>query len=178
MEIIDLTDEICSKVKLYPGDPKVELKLVHSLKKQGWRLRKLSFGSHTGTHVDAFSHMVKNGKPLSKIPLDRFFGPAKLVKISDKFPFKIGLVFASGKLIAPLFDKIVESGAPFIAVSTGCCFSVDLERKLLKHGVITFTDLINVDQLPEGRTFMFYGFPLKIKNGDGSPVRAVAILSN
>ena len=36
-------------------------------------------GSHTGTHVDAFSHMHKDGETLEEIPLERFFGKARLV---------------------------------------------------------------------------------------------------
>ena len=46
---------------------------------------------------------------------------------------------------------------------------VDLERKLLQSGILTITDLVNMDKLPEDKEFMFYGVPLKIKDGDGSP---------
>ena len=36
-------------------------------------------------------------------------------------------------------------------------------------------NLCNLNKLV-GRRFMFYGFPLKIRNGSGSPIRAVAVL--
>ena len=36
-------------------------------------------------------------------------------------------------------------------------------------------NLCNLDQVA-GKRFMFYGFPLKIRKGSGSPIRAVAIL--
>jgi len=36
-------------------------------------------------------------------------------------------------------------------------------------------NLCNLDQVA-GKRFMFYGFPLKIRGGSGSPIRAVAVL--
>ncbi len=54
--------------------------------------------------------------------------------------------------------------------------SEDLEYNLLKNKIITYTDLINLDQLPMEREFLFIGLPLKLKDCDGSPVRAVALL--
>ena len=45
-----------------------------------------------------------------------------------------------------------------------------------KNEIVTVTDLVNLEKLPLGKQFMFYGLPLKIKDGDGSPIRAVAVL--
>lgn len=176
MRVIDLSQTIFSGMKVYPGDPEVEIKQVRSLDKEGWRLQLLKMGSHTGTHVDAFSHMAKGGKTLGQIPLERFFAKARIVKVEKDFPNKVGLVFASEKLDMSLFEKIVAAKPQFIAVSSDCEFEVDLERKLLESGIITFTGLVNVDRLPRGKEFIFYGFPLKIRGGDGSPIRAVAII--
>ena len=39
-----------------------------------------------------------------------------------------------------------------------------------------YTGLVNLECLPKQETFIFYGLPLKIKSGDGSPVRAIAII--
>ena len=52
----------------------------------------------------------------------------------------------------------------------------ELERLLLARQILTYTDLVNLNQLPEGAEFTFYGLPLSIAGGDGSPVRAVAII--
>lgn len=43
-------------------------------------------GSHTGTHVDAYSHMHKGKETLDEIPLERFFGKALRIKLGDGFP--------------------------------------------------------------------------------------------
>ena len=46
-----------------------------------------------------------------------------------------------------------------------------------KYGITHFENLANLDQVV-GKRFTFMGFPLKIRNGTGSPVRAVALLED
>ncbi len=48
---------------------------------------------------------------------------------------------------------------------------------VLGKGLIIIENLTNLHLL-QGETFIFSAFPLKIKEGDGSPVRAVAIIHN
>jgi kynurenine formamidase len=45
------------------------------------------------------------------------------------------------------------------------------------HGITHFENLANLDQLV-GRQFTFMGFPLRIREGTGSPVRAVALVDD
>lgn len=45
------------------------------------------------------------------------------------------------------------------------------------RGITHYENLANLDQLV-GKRFTFVGFPLRIRNGTGSPVRAVAILES
>ena len=45
------------------------------------------------------------------------------------------------------------------------------------RGITHYENLANLDQLV-GKRFTFAGFPLRIRNGTGSPVRAVAILES
>lgn len=45
------------------------------------------------------------------------------------------------------------------------------------YGITHFENLANLDQLV-GKRFTFMGFPLRIRNGTGSPVRAVALVSD
>ncbi len=172
MEVIDLSVPIYTGMKVYPGDPEVLIKIVHTYKEKNWLLRKISFGSHTGTHVDAFSHMDKKGMTLDDIPISSFFGRACAVKTSDELPAQVGLIFTDIPDI-PLFTAIIAANPTFVG---GNEITIPLQKVLLQRGIVTFTGLANLHLLPENRNFMFYGFPLKIKNGDGSPVRAVAVI--
>jgi kynurenine formamidase len=44
-----------------------------------------------------------------------------------------------------------------------------------EHGMVHYENLMNLDQLV-GKQFTFAGFPLRVRGGTGSPVRAVALL--
>ncbi|HIE46952.1 MAG TPA: cyclase family protein, partial [Nitrosopumilus sp.] len=52
-----------------------------NLKEDGYNLELLFLSSHTGTHLDAPYHFVKNGLKINQIPLDRLIGKAILIKI-------------------------------------------------------------------------------------------------
>ncbi len=176
MKIIDLTQTIEAGMKVYDGDPEVKIKEIHTLKKKGWRLKQLSFGSHAGSHVDAPYHMKEDGAKLDELPLDKFFGDATIVDVGSEFPKHIGLVFHKGNLTEELLPKFIHAVTPFVVVGDKATLDVPLERALLQSGVIIFTDLINLSELPSDKHFAFYGIPLKIKDGDGSPIRAFAIV--
>ena len=45
-----------------------------------------------------------------------------------------------------------------------------------ERGITHMEGLMNLDQLIDKGRFQFIGFPLKIKGGTGSPIRAVAVV--
>lgn len=171
MRVIDLSEPIFHKMPVYPGDPEVKVEVIHSYEKHTWELRQLTLGTHTGTHVDAFSHMHKQGETIDEIPIERFFGTSQVVSLVSEWPENKGLFFIE-EIGIEWFERVHQSRPTFV----GGKISEDLERALLANGIITYTNLVHLELLPLGVDFMFYGFPLHIKQGDGSPVRAVAIL--
>ncbi|MCH7403738.1 cyclase family protein [Belliella kenyensis] len=65
-EIIDLSQEIYSGMPVFNGLPKVHISVyatheqwegIPNPKTSTPSVKKLEFGEHTGTHVDALSHM-------------------------------------------------------------------------------------------------------------------------
>jgi len=52
-----------------------------------------------------------------------------------------------------------------------------VHHAILDAGMILVENLLNLDNLPE-TGFMFCCFPLKIQKGDGSPVRAVGVVTS
>lgn len=176
MKIVDLSQPLFDGMDVYPGDPEVHIKQIHSLDKEGWRLRYLQFSTHIGTHADALAHMDEGGTTIDKIPIDKFIGKTILVKPNDSFPKGLGLAFRDNILGLDLFKKIVDAKPLFVIVGDKCDFELEMERKLLKAGILTMAGLTNMEKLPTSKPFMFYGVPLKIKDGDGSPIRAFAVL--
>lgn len=172
MRIIDLTLPLTTNMPVYAGDPAVRITKVHNHTEHGWELRELQLGSHTGTHVDAFSHMHEGAPSLSDIPLTRFCGIAQVVTTAQPLPQKIGLLFNETLTMAHA-EQLLTAQPNFIAGD----IDEALERFLLAKRIITYTNLINIDQIGT-QPCQFFGLPLAIKNGDGSPVRAIAIVQD
>ncbi|KAJ7047826.1 putative cyclase [Mycena alexandri] len=84
MQVVDLSHRLESDMQIYPGDPVFSCSSATSVEKDGYSVRSLSLGSHTGTHVDAPSHFFAQGKSIEQIPLEMFIGPILLVDVTNK----------------------------------------------------------------------------------------------
>lgn len=65
-----------------PWHPLVSIKQLGRIAVEGRESRKISFGTHTGTHVDAPLHFIKNGKSIEKIPLQKLLGEITIIDYS------------------------------------------------------------------------------------------------
>ena len=81
MKPIDLTLTISTSIPTFPDSPKPQFILWSTLKDNEYNLELLFLSSHTGTHLDAPYHFVKNGIKIHQIPLDRLVGNGILIKI-------------------------------------------------------------------------------------------------
>lgn len=81
MTTVDLTRPLEDGPATYPGDPPVEVESVASVATDGYRLTRLSMGTHAGTHVDAPAHLLADGRPLSSYPLETFRFSARRVDL-------------------------------------------------------------------------------------------------
>lgn len=84
-KIVDLTYNIEEGMITYnaPWHPLVSIKQLGRIGVEGRESREISFGSHTGTHVDAPLHFIKNGKSIDEISLQKLFGEITLVDYSN-----------------------------------------------------------------------------------------------
>ena len=60
MEIIDLSQPLYDGMEVYPGDPEVHIKQIHTLDKEGWRLKYLQFSTHIHFPTSRYNLVVKN----------------------------------------------------------------------------------------------------------------------
>lgn len=81
MKLIDLTLTISTSIPTFPDSPKPQFILWSKLKEDGYNLELLFLSSHTGTHLDAPYHFVKNGIKIHEIALERLLGNGILIKI-------------------------------------------------------------------------------------------------
>jgi kynurenine formamidase len=76
-----LSLKITNKLPTYPGDPVDSIFAKTKFEESGYNILSLNLGTHSGTHVDVPLHLLKNGKSIDDVPLDRFFGEAFIVEI-------------------------------------------------------------------------------------------------
>ena len=73
--IIDISQELFS-CRVFPGDPAPERRILSSMADGAlYNLTALSMCAHNGTHVDAPSHFIRDGKTIDQLPLEVFTGP-------------------------------------------------------------------------------------------------------
>lgn len=83
-EIIDLTYNIEEGMLTFnaPWHPHVSIKQLGRIGLEGRETREITFGTHTGTHMDAPLHFIKNGGSIEKIELSNLIGDVSIVDFS------------------------------------------------------------------------------------------------
>lgn len=69
---------------VYEGNAPLSFEFMLDMRKgDGVTLSKYSLGAHSGTHIDAPQHFIRDGAPVDKVPLDPLIGPARVIDIPD-----------------------------------------------------------------------------------------------
>lgn len=79
-QIIDISLPLNSETIIYPGNPPIEVETLTS--KSGSVHSKISFGSHTGTHVDAPRHAFPKGNPIDTFSLSSYVGLCRVLDLT------------------------------------------------------------------------------------------------
>jgi kynurenine formamidase len=82
--IVDLTMTIQEGMVTYPGHPHVEITQLARFGYEGKETRKVTLGTHTGTHIDAPRHFIEGGRTVENIPPEVLCGPARLLDLSER----------------------------------------------------------------------------------------------
>lgn len=205
MKIIDLSYDIHDKMVHFKGDPLPEVKNFKSIENDGYNIKELHIGTHTSTHVDAPYHFIKNGKSVDQLDPFSYSGIVQVIDASHDYIIseeiiknailnKIFLYTGSNlqwekisefenyayldKKAAELIVKkninLVGIDSPSVEDPKNNKFPV--HKKLLKNNVLIIENL-NSNQLKDlvNKNIFVITLPLKIKNGDGSPARVIAI---
>src|ERR1043165_226967 len=83
--LYDLSLPVANDTVVYPGNPPIHIELQQAIAKgAGANVSQLSFGSHTGTHVDAPKHFFDDGAGVDTLPLEVLMGPAVLIEVGSE----------------------------------------------------------------------------------------------
>ena len=81
---IDISVPLRDAMVHWPSDPPVSIKRVKDIEQGDTaNLSVISMGAHSGTHVDAPIHFVKQGQGIDNIPIDTLVGRARVIEIRD-----------------------------------------------------------------------------------------------
>jgi len=85
-KIVDLTLPIHEGMTTYPSPwhPPTEISILGRHHIEGRMTRKLTIGTHSGTHVDSPLHFIPGATPIDEVPLETLVGRAKLIDMSHK----------------------------------------------------------------------------------------------
>ena len=77
---IDISVPLRDAMVHWPSDPPVSIKRVKDIEQGDTaNLSVISMGAHSGTHVDAPIHFLKQGQGIDNIPIDTLVGRARVI---------------------------------------------------------------------------------------------------
>ena len=92
-EWIDISVEMRDGMVHWPGDPECKVSLFVKLgdpipgqpgKTIPCNLTQMSLSAHTGTHMDAPRHFIKDGRTMESMPLEAVVGPCRVIELKHK----------------------------------------------------------------------------------------------
>ena len=200
---IDISRTITEQAPVYPGEPRPRMERLHAISAgMPYNVLKLDWTTHLVTHLDAPRHFFDSGAAVDELPPGRFVGPALVIEVEgpavlpDHIPQEaagVSLLFKtrnSGRWDPLAWDTghvyISREAAEVIAARGANLAGIDyldverhgdegypVHRTLLGADVLILEglDLSGVEPGP----YTLLALPLKIAEGDGSPVRAVLL---
>jgi len=203
MELIDLSRDLFHRTQVHPSHPPVMITVWndHSEKKIAGntvftsKALALSLSDHSGTHVDAPVHFDPRpgAASIDEMPLEKFYTSAICLDLSHvplghaiTVPEMEQALEKSGQEIRPgdtvllymatnerlLGKPGYQHDFPGLALASVHC---QAHMACAERGITHMECLANLDKLIGRGRFRFIGFPLKIRGGTASPIRAVAL---
>lgn len=89
--IYDVSISVRTGGLVYPGNPEILIEPQQAISQgAGANVSRVTFGSHTGTHVDAAKHFFDDGQTVDQIPPEKFVGPAILLAFDEPDRVSVG----------------------------------------------------------------------------------------
>jgi len=204
MKIVDLTHPIGEGTPVYfPWHPKTEIERTATYEQNRCEVRRISVGTHTGTHVDAPSHVYSGLPTLDQYDPALWYLEAQVLDFTPREPKKeitreevraklkkknIGIVVKTGwdrhfdesdyystypPVSVGAAEFLLEMNVRLIASDTP--FTLDVHYIVLKHGIPLVTNINNTSVLQEGMITLITA-PMLVQGSDGAPARVLAVI--
>ncbi len=82
MKIYDISLNLLEDMVIWPGDPEVKIEWMARIGEDSHaNISELSFGLHTGTHIDVPKHFVDDGWDMDSLDLNVLMGRVEVVEV-------------------------------------------------------------------------------------------------
>ena len=203
MEIFDISVPIRPGMIIYEGNPGVALERVDSIDEGAKaNVSRLELGVHTGTHLDAPLHFLRDGPRSEALDVDRLIGPAVVVDATsvatdfDDAAMRALEIPAGAERVllktgnSRLWERdtftrdfvrltgtgarfVIERGIAVIGIDYLSIGDEDAHRELLTAGVVPLEGL-DLRGIEPG-AYELICLPLRLEGSDGAPARAVLV---
>jgi arylformamidase len=97
---IDISMPLHPGMVRWPGDPAFGITRTADLARGDLcTVSQLALGAHSGTHLDAPAHFIRDGAAMDALPFDAVIGPVRVVEIHD--PVSIQAAELNGHALLP-----------------------------------------------------------------------------
>ena len=202
MKFHDITRPVYTGMPVWPGDTAAEFQLVATIPAgSACNVGRLRVSVHTGTHADAPFHYNNTGITIDAVPVETYLGPARVVDIRGQTSITPALLAAHDFSTTPrvLFKSdswpdaavfppdwplmttdtpawLAARGVKLVGLDVPSVDHRDSKDMAIHHALDAANIMIleNLDlRAVEPGVYELIALPLKIRGGDGSPVRAV-----
>ncbi|MBP2146846.1 arylformamidase [Methanofollis sp. W23] len=191
----DVTRPLNEDVVTFPGDP------VPTFGREDcgeYVLSHLALSTHTGTHIDAPSHYLKNDRSVDRIDPARLLGRCRVLDLGrvtgitqadlegrvdevERVLFKTW--FSEKKDFDPNFPYLTHDAASYLLEGGTSSVGIDSPsieayegdgsvHCLLLGNEVAVIELLDLSAVPEGDYYMA-ALPLRLEGLDGSPARVI-----
>lgn len=108
--IIDLTHRMHKGMPVYPGTEEPVFSQTNSIARDGFAELHLAMSTHTGTHIDAPSHILPDARPLSGFDISHFCGSATALDISGTDTITLGYLLTHIDTISRVDFVLLRTG--------------------------------------------------------------------
>ncbi len=191
--IIDISQELYG-CHVFPGDPAPERRVLSSMEDGAmYNLTALSLCAHNGTHVDAPSHFIRDGKTIDQLPLEVFTGSCWVARHEGPVGGADAAAILERAKTSKADRRILIAGKATITEDAARVFAdagvllvgnesqtvgpeeapMQVHLILLGAGCVLLEGVVLTD-VEEG-SYSLHAAPLNLGGGEGAPCRAYLI---
>jgi len=207
VKIWDISPLISKNIAVFPGDVSFSRSMSMDFPQNHLELSSINTTVHLGAHADSSSHYHKDGKGIDQRPLERYLGNCQVIEVvlprgERILPKHLGLIpirasrvlFRTGSFPDPnswnhdfnslspeLVDfladqKVVTIGIDTPSVDPSDSKGLESHQALYRRDLAVLEGLI-LNQVSAG-IYTLIALPLRLKDADASPVRAILLEQN